>query len=469
MRQIRQTFAAFVVRDFRFMWGGSLLSVTAFMTAFLLVPSVAYQITGSYAAAGVAAMGSGISQTLLGPLGGVIADRYRKKPMVMVGQVMPGFLIAGMGVLIYTETISVTLLLLTTLMMGAGFSIMGPARQAWTGEIVPRRMLANAVALQQMSMNTGQVIGPTIVAIAIIFLGDNGELSLKQASYLFFLVASFFVIVVPMTGAIRGGAAPKPKAERRAFSVELRAGFNYLKGNPRLRICWGFFLIMVMCGFAFQTLLPGMLDREFGRNPFDIGPTYIIFGVASLAINIVLAGMVSGPRAWPALLAMGMMLAVGFWLVALAPNYGALLVLGSFIGAGRSGVMLVNQSIMMSHTKPEYFGRVMSFVMMGFGLQSLLGPVWGLTADAIGGRQTFALIGVIAAVATVLMAVGWLRTRHLPLEPGTAAASMGRRAGVSVERPIPRLEPLTNGRRPQPAFAAQLAPVALMEAQKARS
>ena len=166
---------------------------------------------------------------------------------------------------------------------------------------------------------------------------------------------------------------------------------------------------------------------------------------------------------------MGMMLAVGFWLVALAPNYGALLVLGSFIGAGRSGVMLVNQSIMMSHTKPEYFGRVMSFVMMGFGLQSLLGPVWGLTADAIGGRQTFALIGVIAAVATVLMAVGWLRTRHLPLEPGTAAASMGRRPGVSVERPIPRLEPLTNGRRPQPAFAEQLAPVALMEAQKARS
>lgn len=469
MRQLRQTFAAFVSRDFRFMWGGSLLSVTAFMTSFLLVPSVAYQITGSYAAAGIAAMGSGISQTLLGPIGGVIADRYRKKPMVMAGQVLPGFLIAGMGILIYTESISVPLLLLTTLMMGAGFSIMGPARQAWTGEIVPRRLLANAVALQQMSMNTGQVIGPTIVAVAILLLGDNGELSLRQASYLFLLVASFFVIVVPMTGAIKGGAPPKPKAERRAFGVELQAGFHYLKNNPRLRICWGFFLVMVMCGFAFQTLLPGILDREFGRNPFDIGPTYIIFGVASLMINIVLAGMVSGPRAWPALLVMGLMLAVGFWLVALAPTYGALLVLGSLIGAGRSGVMLVNQSIMMSHTKPEYFGRVMSFVMMGFGLQSLLGPVWGITADTIGGRQTFALIGVIAAVATVFMAVGWLRTRNLPLEPGTAAASMGRRYGAGVQRPSPAPAVASNGRAASPTFAAQLAPVALMDPQKARS
>ena len=40
--------------------------------------------------------------------------------------------------------------------------------------------------------------------------------------------------------------------------------------------------MMVMCGFAFQTLLPGILDREFGRDPFDIGPTYLILGVASL-------------------------------------------------------------------------------------------------------------------------------------------------------------------------------------------
>ena len=78
MRQLRQTFAAFVVRDFRYMWGGSLLSVTAFMTSFSLIPSVAYELTGSYTAAGIAMLGSGISQTLLGPIGGVIADRYRR-------------------------------------------------------------------------------------------------------------------------------------------------------------------------------------------------------------------------------------------------------------------------------------------------------------------------------------------------------------------------------------------------------
>ena len=97
MRQLQQTFAAFAVRDFRFMWGGSLLSVTAFMTSFSLIPSVAYELTGSYTAAGIAMLGSGISQTLLGPIGGVIADRYRKKPLVVAGQAMPGILLGALA------------------------------------------------------------------------------------------------------------------------------------------------------------------------------------------------------------------------------------------------------------------------------------------------------------------------------------------------------------------------------------
>ena len=465
MNRVSTTFAAFAVRDFRLMWGGSLLSVTAFMTSFLLVPSVAYELTGSYAAAGFAAMGSGISQTLLGPLGGVIADRYRKKPMVMAGQVLPGFLIAAMGILILTELISIPLLLLTTLLMGAGFSLMGPARQAWTGEIVPKRLLANAVALQQMSMNAGQVVGPTIVAVAVSAFMIRGA----DAGYLFLLVASFFVIVLPMTASIRKSAPARPKSEQRAFRVELSEGIRYLRGNRRLRPLWGYFMVMVMCGFAFQTLLPGILDREFGQDPFNIGPTYILFGVASLGINLVLAGVVSGPRVWQALLSMGLIMAVGFWLVALAPSYGALLALGTLIGVGRSGVMLVNQSIMMSNTRQEYFGRVMSLVMMAFGLQSLLAPIWGILADVLGGRETLFLIGVAAAAATALMAVAWLRTRHLPYEEGTAAAAMNRPRGVTPPLPAPAPAAANgNGRMPAPlpAFAAQLAPVVLMEGQK---
>lgn len=467
MRQIRQTFAAFVVRDFRFMWGGSLLSVTAFMTSFSLIPSVAYELTGSYTAAGIAMLGSGVSQTLLGPIGGVIADRYRKKPLVMAGQALPGVLLAGLGALIVTDLISIPLLVLATLVMGAGFSLMGPARQAWTGFIVPRRLLPNAVALQQMSMNTGQVLGPTLIALFGLFMALEGG----NTGILFLVVASFFAIVVPLTASIRTEGPAKPLEERRALRIELAEGFRYLRRNPRLRILWGYFLLIVACGWGFQTLLPGVLAQEFGRAPTDVGPTFLIFGVSSLVINILLAGAVSGRWAWPFLMIMGLVMAIGFWLVAIAPSYGIFLILGSFVGAGRSGTMLVNQSLMMGNTRPEYFGRVMSFAMMAFGFQALFGPVWGGIADAIGGQETMALIGAMAAGATVFMLFGWLRTRNLPLEAGTAAASMGRRPGVDVKRPDPAGAGPGNGATPQlgsqPGFATQLAPVALLSPQKA--
>ena len=469
MRQLQGTFAAFVVRDFRFMWGGSLLSVTAFMTSFSLIPSVAYELTGSYAAAGIAMLGSGVSQTLLGPIGGVIADRYRKKPLVMVGQAMPGILLGALGTLIVTDLISVPLLVVATLVMGAGFSLMGPARQAWTGFIVPRRLLPNAVALQQMSMNTGQVLGPMLISLFALVMALEG----RNTGILFLVVASFFAIVVPMTASIRTEGPATPVEKRRALRVELAEGFNYLRRNPRLRILWLYFLLIVACGWGFQTLLPGVLDQEFGRAPTDVGPTFMIFGVASLVVNVLLAGAVSGRWAWHLLMIMGVVMAIGFWLVAIAPSYGAFLILGAVLGAGRSGTMLINQSLMMANTKPDYFGRVMSFAMMAFGFQALFGPVWGAVADVIGGPETMAMIGMIAAGATVIMLIGWLRTRHLPLEVGTAAESMGPRQAPTVQRPAPGIASAngangTTGVPPEPVFVAQLAPVVLMDPQKAQ-
>ena len=447
MSGLRDTFAAFASRDFRLLWSGSLLSVTAFMTSFYLIPAVGYDLTGSYLMASLAAMGSGISQVLLGPFGGVIADRYPKKPLVLAGQIAPGLIIGGVGALMVSGAISIPLLLGATLLMGVAFSVMGPARQAWVGELMPRKLLANAVALQQLAMNIAQVTTPVLIIGALGEVLGEGEL--------FLAVAALFVIVIPLTTMIRRTAPAERTQPQRAVLVELREGVRYMVANPRLRILWGYFLVMVMCGFAFQTLLSGMLAAEFGRSPFDLMPSLTVLGIASLIVNLPLAGIVSGRFAWPALLTMGALMAAGFFLTAWAPTYGAFLAMAGLIGAGRSGVMLVNQSIMMANTLPQYFGRVMSLVMMGFGFQSLLAPIWGALADAIGGRQTLAVIGLVALAATALMVLGWLRTRHLPTEQGTAAESE-----PQAEQPPPA--PLA----PAPAFNARLAPVALMSGQR---
>ncbi len=454
MSHLRVTFAALSVPDYRLLWFGSMLATTAFMTTFVLVPIVAYEITGSYTASGIAQSGM-VSQLIFGPFGGVIADRYRKKPLVLGSQIIPCGIIIVTGLLIVTDNITVPLLFGSTFLMGATFSLMGPARQSWVVELVPPQLLPNAVALQQMSINIAAVIGPMMASVLVLSMGlDSG--------ILYLLVAALFVVVVPLTTMISGSGRATPKDERKSVRFEMTAGLTYLTSRPQLRNLWLYWVLIVITGFALQTLIPGILEREFGRAPDEGTVVNTIWGVASLPVNIALAGMVGGRRAWPLLFTTSLMLAGGIWLTGAAPSFFVLLVVSAIAGMGRSGVMLLNQTIMMTNTRPEYFGRVMSWVFMAFGLQGLLAPVWGIIADGIGGRETLYIVGLVVVVGTVLMALSRTRTSKIPPEAGTAAASMLR---SPTEEPSPA--PMT---APSPAysqlFAARLAPVVLMEGQK---
>lgn len=459
-----QSFAALGERDFRLLWSGSLLATTAFMTTFILVPIVAYQISGSYAASGFAQMGMGFAQVILGPLGGVIADRYPKKPLVLAGQVAPCIIIIATGALIVTDRITIPLLFGSTLLMGAAFALMGPARQAWVTDLVPQRLLPNAIALQQMSINVAQVFGPTLASVLVLIFNFD-------AGYLYLMVAGLFVIVIPLTLLLPWTRPSKRAGDWREARRELFEGFRYLRVRPRLRVLWLFWLLMVVCGFAMQTLMPGILDREFGRSENEAVVINLVFGVSALLINIPLAGLVSGRLAYPLLLATAALMGVGMWIVAAAPTFLLVLLLAAIPGAGRSGVMLVNQSILMSHTRAEYFGRVMSWVLIAFGLQAFLAPVWGGLADAIGGRETLVIVGIVIFAGAALMALGWVRTRRIPPEAGTAAAAVaGDMTAEPAElsgQPVPAPQPPT---APSPAFsplfAARVAPVALMDPQK---
>ena len=389
----------------------------------------------------------------------MIADRYKKKPLVLGSQIIPCGIIIVTGVLIVTDQITVPMLFASTFLMGATFSLMGPARQSWVVELVPPRLLPNAVALQNMSINVAAVLGPMMASVLVLSMGLNSGI-------LYLLVSGLFVIVLPLTLMIRGSGAATPKDQRKAVFSEMSAGLRYITSRPQLRSLWLLFLLVVVTGFALQTLIPGVLDREFGRSEQEATVVAMIWGLTALPINLVLAGLVGGRLAWPLLFLSAAAMAGGIWLTAVAPTYAALLIVSAVAGGARSAVMLLNQTILMANTRPEYFGRVMSWVFMAFGVQGLLAPVWGIVADTIGGRETLFVVGLIVVAGTVMMLMSRARTRHIPPEIGTAAAS------IAAEQPEIEDSPEAARAAPSPAasplFAARLAPVVLMEGQKPR-
>lgn len=393
------------------------MATASFLTVFYLAPIVAYEVTGSYAASGFAQAGM-VAQVVLGPISGVIADRYRKKPLLLASQIIPAVIAVVTGILIVSEQITVPLLFAATFFIGLGLSLMGPARQAWIAELVPRERLPNAIALQTMALNIATLLGPAVLAILIVSTG-------LSSGILYMLLAAPLVIAVPLTLMISGSGRAAPPEQRRSIGTEIAAGLGYITGRPVLRSLWLFWILIVVTGFGLQTLVPGLLDQEFGRAENEALIIGTIWGLTALPINLMLAGVVGGRRGpWPLLFLSACALAGGIWLTAWAPTYGALLIVSAIAGAARSATMLLDQTIMMSNTRQEYFGRVMSWVFVAIGLQGILAPVWGVVADAIGGRETLYIVGLVLVAGIVLMALSRARTRHLPPEPGTAAAAI---------------------------------------------
>ena len=401
-RWITTTFQALGNSQYRLLWIASLFSMLAFMMQWTVQAVVAFDLAGTNSAVGLVQLGIGLSMLILGPFGGVIADRVSKKPMVFWGQLIIAASFFVTGGMILAGALTLAWLVLLTAAMGLVFAFLSPALQAWVGEIVPYKMLPNAVALSQLAANGSRVAGPLVAGMMLgaAAIGAGG-------AYLF--MGALFIVVLSIVSRLPATRA-KPAAERRTVSVELMEGVSYVASTPALRTLMVLLTAVVVLGFMWQIVLPALLERHLDRSPTDVGLMLTANAVAALAVALPLAGIVGTRWAWPAMFACIALLGVGFFLLAAAPSFTTALLATLALGPGLSGFMLVNNALIMSNTNPGYFGRVMSLTMLSWGFQGALSLPFGALADAIGEREMLAIIGVLLLVVAV---VGGLHTLRL--------------------------------------------------------
>ena len=139
---------------------------------------LAYDLTGKNSALGGVMLAFGVPQLLLSLWGGVIADRLPKRHVLMVCQVIVAANSAWLATMIAMGAVEYWMLIAAGVVQGAGFSFIGPARQAFIGDLVNREQLPNAVILQQLSMNSTRVVGPSLAG------GEGGgSEALRVGSY----------------------------------------------------------------------------------------------------------------------------------------------------------------------------------------------------------------------------------------------------------------------------------------------
>lgn len=348
---------------------------------------------------------------VLAPVGGVIADRVDKRRLILVTQSSLVLTNGIVATLILTDAIEFWHLLAVSAVSGAAFAFNMPSRQALVAMLVPRDKLMNAVALSTAAMNASRVIAPPLGGLLIVLIGIG-------PSYV--VGGVFYAFSVALTAAL---PSLPPRRERAfTFFEDLVGGFSYIKGAPLLLGLLLFATVPALFTMPLQTLLPVFADRVWHVGEVGFGVMQGASGFGGLVGALIVANLDAYPR--KGRLMLGGALAFGGFvaLFALSPWFSLALVFIAAIGFTSMVSMTVNNTAIQLIIPDEMRGRVMSVMMMTFGLMPLGAVPAGVAAESVGAPPVVAVSALLFIGSSLLMfaVVPALRSLDRYLEEGRA-------------------------------------------------
>jgi predicted MFS family arabinose efflux permease len=418
-----RTFAALSNRDYRLLWIGTLGSFTAMQMQIVARGYLAYALTGSAVALGVVSLARGLPQMIFTLFGGVVADRVKKRNLLLVTQSLTGFMMLVTAVLVSTGTITIWQLVVLGFLEGSIFAFNMPTRQAFLPELVEQKDLMNAIALNNAGMNFTRIFGPALAGamITIPFIGLERVFYFMAACYLL-PVLMIFQMRPRFTGA---GRKKAPMLE------EFRGGIRYIARHEVLGMLLIIGLVPIMIGFTYQTLLPVFAsDRVLNVGASGLGLMSTCVGAGALVGSLAVATMAGNLRRRGLFqLITGAAFGLSLVFFALSSHFYLALLALTLVGLSGSIYQSLNSTLLMSYADPQYYGRVMSVNMLGFSLTMIMPLPIGVVVDVIGAPLTVAING--ALITAFVLAIGLLVKSYRRLEAApTAERPPVRVAGV---------------------------------------
>ena len=382
------------------LWLGMMAMMGGMQMQMLARGYLVYDLTGSASLLGIVSAGSAVPMLVLALFGGAIADRFDRKRLIQIGQIIVGLLALAVGVAIFTEWVRWYHLLAASLIQGAIWSFMMPARQAIIPQVVGPDKIGNAMAVNAAGMSTMTLMAPAIAGGLYAFAGPAN---------VYFVITALSIVAVIMTTLIRPTNTSAP-SRKRAMLSDIVAGLRYIKGNQMVLVLLVMGLATTLLASPFRMLLPVFVVDIYGRGPDSMGLLVAIMGGGSLVGSLAIAALGNWRR--------GMLLIVGAFasgialiLIASFPFYYAAAVIMLLVGLGDSGRRTINMGLIMEVVEDQYRGRVMSVFMMNFGLMPLGMLPAGLAVDYFGGPIAIAILGglLLAVAAAVLLTQKRLR------------------------------------------------------------
>ena len=433
--------AALRHHTFRRVFTGAFLSNVGSWMQNVVLGALAYDLTGSPTFVGVLLFAQLGPLLLFSLVGGLLADVFDRRRLLMVVAVIQGVLSVLLALVARGDDPSRTALVVIVFGIGVGQSIFGPTYSALLPSLVGREDLAGAISLNSAQLNGSRVIGPAIGGLLDARFGASAVFSVNAASYL---------LVIWSLATVR---LPPPVVDTSGLQGMRRlvSGVHVAKRDPVVGRSLVIIVLFSLLALPFIGQLPTLADRNLGIDSRSVqyGLLYTCFGagalLGALSIGTVLAARRMESVVRGGLLAFAASLAVFALLRDPGPAYPVVLL----VGLGYFAVITSLSTVLQQRLDEQTRGRVMALWIMGFGgtvpIGNLIaGPIIEATSVT-----TVVLAGAVVAVA--LAAWADLREPDGPLPPAPVPREAMGTVRSSVRQSVPDVGPdASGGRRRDP-------------------
>ncbi|MDP2645975.1 MAG: MFS transporter [Desulfobacterales bacterium] len=395
MKNKQNTFAALKIPEYQIYFGALLMQMAAMNIQMVARSWFMYELTGSAAMLGTVGLASALPMLTVSLFGGVLADRIRKRGILIAGQLASAVISLGIAVAITLGTISWVHLFIAAFLQGLVMSLMMPAKQALIYELVGQETLMNAIALDAAAMNFLRLTAPAFAGFFIAIWSITAVYYIMTGLY---LIGFAFAVRLPQTETVR------PRESRTVR--ELKEGLRYTRHNAPVLAILILTLLATILSMPYIFLLPiftrdiflvdvaifgrlasvpliGPLFLALGKSSARQGLLISISGFGALTGSLVIASMTGRKRGIVFLLSI-LLSSMALICFSASGSYLIALIMFFPLGLGESGMMALGNTLIQSNTDAAHRGRVMSIYMTNWGITMVGVFLVSILADFIG-------------------------------------------------------------------------------------
>lgn len=382
------------VRDFRFLWAA--MTVSFFGDGIYLVALAwqVYELSNVPTALSLVGVAWSLPMVLFLLIGGVLTDRFERRRIMIVADLLRGSAVTLMGLLVLTGVVRLWHLIALSAFYGIGQALFAPSFSAIVPEIVPRSLLTQANSLDSFVRQSAErLIGPAVGGFAIHTFGTGWSFMLDGGTFAFSIAM-----------LLRLSPHPAPETAPQAALSGIKEGFTYVRSQPWLIATLLSALMSLLFAFGpMHILLPFLVKNELGGDASDLGVVLAAGGVGAVIGSLVMGQRARFPRRH--IVFMYAMWAGGIGLLvvyAMATELWHAVIAEFLIWTMFTMGMIVWTTLMHRLVPPRMLGRVTSMDwVVSTSLVPLSFALTGPVSTAIGVRETFAWGGVLGAIATL--------------------------------------------------------------------